>query len=87
MEKNPSPKQQCDVADWELEEVPDTAKEYKTDQTICAVCGSGSVTPVVRTKEKKNMELSRENIWTTYVIQRETTAMPTMDMDFILKKW
>ena len=48
-ETNPGPEKQCNVADWELEEVPDTTEEYQNDRTICAVCGSGSVTPVVRT--------------------------------------
>ena len=61
IETNPGPQQQCDVADWELKEVPETAKEYKTDRTLCAVCGSGNVTPVVRTTDKKNMLIYTRN--------------------------
>ena len=60
IETNPGP-QQNDIEDWELEEFSDSTKEYKTDRKLCAVCGVGNVTAVLRKTEQSEMLVYTRN--------------------------
>ena len=57
IDTNPGP-QQNDIGDWEFS---DSTKEYKTDGKLCAVCGGGNVTAVLRKTEQSEMLVYTRN--------------------------